>query len=122
MAHTLKADAPAAPVQHDRTQKRQGNSVTALPADPGEGAAAEASPAAGGPPPAQADGDALIAEMAFPVGGGPDRAADPAHHGGKDDAAKAGDAGPPSPSSGAPAPVKPPAAARGNTANPRGGR
>ena len=122
MSRTPKAGTPAAPVQHDRTQKRQGNSVTALPADPGEGAAAEASPAAGGPPPAQADGDALIAEMAFPVGAGPDRAADPAHHGSHDDAAEAGDAGSPSPSTGAPAPAEPSAAARGDAANPRGRR
>lgn len=89
MARTPEADTPATPVRRDHTQGVQGNAVPATPPDPGEGAAAEASPAADGPP-ATVDGDALIAEMAFPVTGEPDAAAGPAHHGHDGDAA-AGD-------------------------------
>ena len=102
--------------------KRQGAAVAAIPPGPGEGAAAEASPAADGPPPAQVDGDALIAEMAFSVSGEPDGAAGPMRQGHDDGAATAGDAGPPSPPSGTPAAAKPPVGGRAGGAAPRGRR
>ena len=121
MARTPEADTPATPIRRDQVEQRQEDAVAATPPDSGEGAA-EASPAADGPPPAQVDGEALIAEMAFPVTGEPDPAADRAHQGGHDAAAKAGDAEQSSPSSGALAPAKPPAAGRGDAANPRVGR
>jgi len=56
--------------------------------------AAEASPPADGPEPAGDDGDAMIAEMAVPVSGEPDRDAGPEEH--EDAAPQAGDVVPPS--------------------------
>ena len=81
MARTPEADTPATPVRRDPAQDQKGDAAATLPPDPGEGAAAEASPAADGPPPAQADGDALIAEMAFPITGEPEPVDGPARDG-----------------------------------------
>jgi len=57
--------------------------------------AAEAGPSADGPEPAGDDGDALIAEMAFPVSSEPKTDAGQEEH--EDAASQAGDARPPSP-------------------------
>jgi len=59
--------------------------------------AAEASPSADGPEPAGDDGDAMIAEMAFPVSSEPGDGTGPKEH--EDAASQAGDAVPPSPHS-----------------------
>ena len=53
-----------------RTPRPQPDAAATVAPDPGEGAAAEASPAADGPPPDDTEGDTLIAEMAFPASGG----------------------------------------------------
>ncbi len=77
-------------------------------------AAAEASPAAGGPQP-DGDGDGAVpAEMAFPVSNAAGSGADAAEHG---DGAPIGDAEPPSPSLDMPGPAQP--AARWDLASDR---